>query len=247
MSEALIPPPSSEASTASTQAGLTPPSEGPAAGADSTAAAAGQDTVSGGDTAAAVAGDDTTAGEAALDAVPESFDKYDLTLGDQAKEVLGDLSADPAVKALREAAFDQGWTVRQFNDRVGPVIDALAAKGLLVPNFNPAAELAKLGETGPARQQEVQVFADALKSRGDIDDAEYGELMSLQPTAAGVSLIEKLRKMAAGQGGGPGGGDLPSADTLKAEAREMRRDPRYDSDQAFRREADAKFKKAWGI
>jgi hypothetical protein len=90
----------------------------------------------------------------------------------------------PGAEDLREAAKEKGWTQGQFNERLGETINILAEKGLLQANFDPAAETAKLsegGKDGKARQQEVQVFADSLKARGDIDDAEYGELMSLSP------------------------------------------------------------------
>lgn len=178
--------------------------------------------------------------------MPDTADAYRLEIGEGATKVLGDLSKDPALKTLRDAAKEKGWTQGQFNERIGQTIDILAEKGLLQANFDPAAELAKLGDTGKARQQEVTVFADSLKTRGDITDEEYGELMSLVPTAAGVSLMEKLRKMATPDGTiPPGGGGATNTDALKAEAAAMRRDPKYDTDPVWKGEADRKFMAAW--
>jgi hypothetical protein len=130
--------------------------------------------------------------------VPETADAYAFTPSEDAAKILGDMSSDPALKTLREAAKEKGWTQGQFNERIVETVNILASKGLLQANFDPAAEVAKLsegGKDGKARQQEVQVFADSLKARGDITDVEYGELMSLMPTAAGVKLVEKLRAM----------------------------------------------------
>lgn len=179
--------------------------------------------------------------------VPDTPDGYVFTVGEKATTALGDMSKDPALNALRDAAKAEGWTQGQFNERVGKVVDILAEKGFLVPSFDPAAELATLsegGKDGKARQQEVQVFADSLKARGDIDEQEYAELVSLQPTAAGVRLIEKLRAMSATGGLQLGGGDT-TKDQLRERAAEMRRDARYDTDGKFRREADAAYMAAY--
>jgi hypothetical protein len=195
--------------------------------------------------------EEAAAAAAALAAVPETPDGYQLKLSEAAKTTLGSLEGDPVFASLREAAKEKGWTQGQFNERIGEAIEIMADKGLLVPNFDPAAEIGKLsegGKDGKARQQEVQVFADSLKARGDIDDAEYGELMSLAPTAAGVKLVEKLRAMAATGGTAlPGGDGGATAEAQKEAAREMRRDERYDKDPTFRREADLAYRKAWGI
>lgn len=178
---------------------------------------------------------------------------YSFNISEAAQGVLGDLAGDPAVEALRAAALAKGWSQGQFDDRIGTAIDVLAEAGLLEPGLNPTAELAKLGENGAARRQEVETFATQLKDRGEIDDGEYAELVSLAPTASGVTLMEKLRKMMTPSGASatPAGGDNtpaggePGDTPEQAEARTMRRDPKYDSDREFRRAADQKFAAAF--
>lgn len=159
------------------------------------------------------------------------------------------MTDDPALGAMRNAALAKGWTQGEFNDRFGQAVEALADAGLLVPNFNPAAELAALGDNGAARQQEVEMFAKQLQTRGELTEAEAAELTSLAPTAAGVTLVEKLRKMMgdAGMIVAPAAADpkFPNDTPDQIEARAMARDPRYETDKAFRKEADAKFMAAF--
>lgn len=171
--------------------------------------------------------------------VPESADAYTLNLSDEAKAKIG--PDDPALKKLRETALSEKWTQGQFEERLGPAISLLEKAGLLQANFDPAAETAKLsegGKDGKARQADVQVFADNLKARGDITDAEYGELMSLAPTAAGVTLIEKLKAMGGAGAVNPGSGSSVTVDQAKEAARAMRLDPQYETNPAFRQQAD---------
>lgn len=190
------------------------------------------------------------AAAAARAAVPEAADGYAFNLSEKGKAVWGDVADDPAIKAIREHAHAAGKP-QGYIDDVTEVMNVLAEKGLLEPPFDPAAELAKLGEGGEARRTEAELFAQAWKARGDLDDEEFGELMSLTPTAAGVRLVEKLRKsmvnapaikadMPAAQGAAQPG-DTPA----QAEARAMARDERYGKDKAFTREADRKFQEAF--
>lgn len=234
--------------------GATPPPETPPAASTSTDppsgsteggdTQAGTDAATGGDTQTgtdAQTGTDTQTGADALNVVPASADAYQLTLSDAAKAKIG--ADDPALKKLRETALAEKWTQGQFEERLGPAISLLEKAGLLQANFDPAAETAKLsegGKDGKARQQDVQVFADALLARKDIDDAEYAELMSLAPTAAGVRLIEKLKAMNAVGATPPGGGGDGGA-SAKDQARAMRADPKYDKDPLFRKQADAAY------
>lgn len=173
------------------------------------------------------------------------MDGYAVNLPAELVKYTGEPS-DPAMKALREYAVEQKWSQGQFDDTLG-VIKAFADKGVLHEMFDPAAEAAKLGDNAPARRQEVEVFAKSLLERKEIDDAEFGELMSLAPTAAGVTLMEKLRKMM-GPGAGvtaPRAGDGPQESPEMAEAKAMRLDPKYDTDSRFKRAADAAWIKAF--
>lgn len=152
---------------------------------------------------------------------------------------------------LRTRAHAAGLTQGEFDDRIGFAIDQLAEGGFLLPNLDPAAELAKLsegGKNGEARRQEVAVFADGLKARGDIDEALHQELMSLAPTAAGVQLIEKFREWMGpkGQVAPPVVSDPAAISADKARAKEQRNDPRYESDARFRADTDELIARTYG-
>lgn len=178
--------------------------------------------------------------------VPEAPDGYQINLADEAKTRLGLGDDDPLVKGLFEAAAEakkpQGWV-----DDVLEGAAELAKRGLFDAGFDPKAEAEALGENADGRRRDAEVWAKGLMERGVIDEGEFGELMSLTPTAAGVKLIEKLKVLA-----GPAGDiQVPDAaapaagEALKAKAREMAGDPRYHTDREFRREADEMWRKAY--
>jgi hypothetical protein len=176
---------------------------------------------------------------------PDAADGYGFTVSDKARSALGDISNDPAVKEAQAYAFEQGWTRGEFDKNVGGLVNHLVEKGLFEPTFDPAAETAALGEHGATRQRELQTFLDSVKTRGEIDDAQYGELSRLVPTAAGTRALEWLKGQMRG-GGLDTGGDGAAVEDGKAKAMEMAQDPRYRSDRVFRAEADAAWVAAFG-
>lgn len=221
-------------------------------GGDTTVAGgAGADTVTGGggaDTVSSGGADDqaAAAAEAARAIKPDKADGFALNLSDKAKAGLGDMTNDPALAAVREHALAKGWTQGEFDDRIGETLNVLAEKGLLAPAFDPAAELAKLGEGGKAKQEDLQVFAKNLLERKEITADEYEEFMSLVPTAAGTLLLGKMRRMMGAAGeikveGTP----AETKDQLMERARNQRRDPRYNTDPQFQRETDELRKRAF--
>ena len=151
---------------------------------------------------------------------------------------------DPIVQGIRDHFKAEGLTQGQFDDfltRAGKLAEA----GLFDTGFDVAAETAKLGENAEGRRREVEVFANALKEREGFDEEMHGELMSLSPSAAGVRLVEFMRKLAGPAGeivADPGGGGVTDP---KEKAREMARDPRYETDKAFRKEADTAWQAAF--
>ena len=178
--------------------------------------------------------------------VPEAADGYRVNLDDEAKGRLGLGDDDPLVKGLFEAAAEgkkpQGWV-----DDVLQGAAELAKRGLFDAGFDPKAEAEALGENADGRRRDAEVWAKGLMDRGVIDEGEFGELMSLTPTAAGVKLIEKLKGLAgpAGDIQAPTDGGIAPGEAKKAKAREMAADKRYGRDRAFTREADAAWKEAF--
>lgn len=178
--------------------------------------------------------------------VPESADAYQVNLDEAGREALGLTDGDPLVEGLRKYAHEKGKP-QGYVDDVLEAAAEMARAGLFDAGLDPAAEAAALGENAEGRRREVEVFGQALKARGDITEAEYGELMSLAPTAAGVTLIEKLRKMMTDNGQIKPPGDAPSPeDAAKEEARNLAKDPKYGKDRAFTAEADRKWAAAFG-
>lgn len=179
--------------------------------------------------------------------MPDSPDGYKINAPETLKAFTGNLDTDPAVKTLREFYKEGGRSQGEF-DNLFEALGHLADKGLISKPLDFAAERAALGENAAGRQAELETWAKGLKARGQLDDQEFGEVMSLTPTAAGVRALEKLRAMSNQTAGGPvpPAGDVPAPDAAKEEARAMARDPKYGKDRNFTRAADAKWIEAYG-
>lgn len=168
-----------------------------------------------------------------------------ITLDDAGREALGLTENDPLVAGLADYASKNGKPQAWVNDALEAAAE-MAKAGLFDAGFDPAAEAAALGENAAGRRTEVETWANALKTRGDIDDGMFSELMSLSPTANGIKLIEFLRKNMTDQSiPDPKGDALDATAELKKKAGEMARDPKYHTDRAFRSEADEAWKKAY--
>lgn len=188
------------------------------------------------------------AATAAAAVVPETAAGYALNIPESLKGALNAeaLANDPAIVALRDHYKAQGRPQGDF-DKLFEAMGVLQDKGILGKPVDFAAETAALGANGVARQKEVETFAQSLKQRGEITDAEFGDLMSLAPTASGVSLVEKMRSWK------PvtdlkNPGDTPAVDPkekAQADARTLAEDPKYGKDRAFTQAADEAYKKAF--
>lgn len=182
--------------------------------------------------------------EAARAVVPEEAAGYAINLSDEAKAALRLADdGDPIVQGIRDHFKAERLTQGDFDDFLARA-GKLAEAGLFDTGFDVAAEAVKLGENAEGRRREVEVFANALKEREGFDEEMHGELMSLSPSAAGVRLVEFLRKQmgAAGEIVPPTATSAATGpDALMAKYREMRADPQYESDRKFRAEADGYF------
>lgn len=169
-----------------------------------------------------------------------------MNLDAASREALGLGEDDPLVAGLAKYAADKGKPQGWMDDALEAAAE-MAKAGLFDAGLDPAAEAAKLGENAAGRRREVEVFAEALKARGDgFDDEMFGELMSLTPTASGIRMVEYMRKLMTtptNQPAPPNGGQ---PDDAKAKAQEMAADPKYHSDRRFRAEADRKWVEAFG-
>uniref|UniRef100_A0A6M3XBV2 Uncharacterized protein n=1 Tax=viral metagenome TaxID=1070528 RepID=A0A6M3XBV2_9ZZZZ len=177
----------------------------------------------------------------------EAAEAYQVNLDEASREALGLGEDDPLVSGLAKYAAEKGKPQGWMDDALEAAAE-LAKAGLFDAGLDPAAEAAKLGENAAGRRREVEVFAEALKARDDgFDDEMFGELMSLTPTAAGIRMVEYMRKMMTTPINQPttqGGGD--PADAAKDKAKEMAADPKYGKDKRFTREADQAWASAFG-
>lgn len=178
--------------------------------------------------------------------MPETADAYAVNLDEASREALGLTDDDPLVAGLRKYAHEKGKPQGYLDDVLEAAAE-MSRAGLFDAGLDPAAERAKLGDNAEGRQRDVEVFGQALKARGDITEEEYGALLSLAPEAAGVTLIEKLRKLMTDNGQIKPPGAAPSPEeAAKEEARTMAKDQRYGKDRTFTAEADRKWASAFG-
>lgn len=197
--------------------------------------------------AAAEAATAAAAVEEARAAVHTDATAYAVNIDAEARAALGLAEADdPIVMGLSEVAAATGMSQGAMDDFLKTAAE-MAKRGLFDTGFDPAAEAALLGENAAGRRREVEIFADALKSRGgDFDDGMHQELMSLSPTANGVKLVEYFRRLAgpAGEIAAPEQVGQTEKEAAVAKWREQRRDPRYETDRDFRRATEKLFEDA---
>ncbi|MFN4288911.1 MAG: hypothetical protein ACK4E3_10505 [Brevundimonas sp.] len=191
-------------------------------------------------------GDPAAPGDDPRARVFESAEDYAITADDAVREKLGLKDDDPLAKGLREYAATSKKP-QGFVDDVIDLVRDLSDRGVLDTGFDPQAELAALGERGPERRREAEIYVESLKDRGEISEGAYAELMSLTPTAAGVELLEYFRKARPAEGGGTTGGAATSdADKAREAAKAMAKDERYGKDRQFTLQADRAWAEAFG-
>lgn len=180
--------------------------------------------------------------EAARAAVPETADGYQFEVTEDLKRFIPQGDADPAVKSVRDFAKAQGWQQGRFEDVMGS-FKALTEAGVLAPPLDFKAETARLGDTGPQRQSELETYTDALLARGDITEGEAAQMKSLLPVADGVTLLEKIRAMSQNTDTkiDPPAAAADPVKTAQDEAKALRRDERYGKDHDFTKAADKAF------
>ncbi len=180
--------------------------------------------------------------------MPTGDQSYELRLPEGGEIYAPEAANDPVVKALMEGYKELGYSQRDLDITLG-AIKVMADRGVLQPPFDPAAEVAALGDNGAVRQQEQQTWLTSLHERKEIGDDEFGELMTLVPTAKGTRALEQLRKIMTES---TTGAVLPTTTTVdpkaqaQQEAKDMAADKRYRTDRDFQRQADLKWKQAFG-
>ena len=176
---------------------------------------------------------------------PEKAEDYkvDIKPDDAAKIGMAKPSEDPLVKWFQSAAHDAGLGQDSFNKMVeGYVAFAMEQ----VPNYDPAAEIKSLGKDGQAIVDEMAVWANGLHEKGILSDDDKAELFATAGTAAGVRMLQVLRKLGGEEVIPPNPNAAASGLPSRAELSAMMADPKYDSDATFRAKVDADYEKVYG-
>lgn len=186
-------------------------------------------------------------------AAPKSVDEYTFEPGDKLKPYFGDLATDPAWKAARNAAFENGIGAEQLSKFVSGVYEPMIEQGLLSPPFDPGKELKSFAEAGgfdregaTAALTEAETFANGLAGQlKGVPDTLKSDvealLVSMTDTAAGNYLLRGLSGRLAENGiriAGEGGdaGEL-TAEDLKT----LDKDPRIDPTNRGNKDKDKRY------
>lgn len=157
---------------------------------------------------------------------PEGFESR--ILADD--KILGILS-----ESAKELNLDAA-TTESARNLISNVIKKMGESGILPENpYNYEAEMAALGENGETRAGDARTFVQALLDRNELTAQEAEEALSLTATAAGVSLLEKLRAQGAWKE------ELIPPKTVVSKQdrfKELVTDDRYGKDVKFTRDAD---------
>lgn len=169
--------------------------------------------------------------------LPESPDKYEVQLGEEAPIAKEDLETHPAVDWWRKTAHEAGLPPEKFNEGVAQLV------GILTQGPDLEAEAAKLGENAKVRIEAVSQWAQTTFKEPE----EFVAVQLLGTSAAGIKVLERLM----GKGPGLQDDNAPPPPRITVEdLRKMQGDPRYYDparrDMAFVRQVDEGFALLYG-
>lgn len=197
-------------------------------------------------------------------AVPDSADKYQLTVDEALKPYLADFDKDPVFKGTRDIFHKAGVTDRQFDQIVGPWLKMLVDGGLVDKPVDAQAQLLSLAPASASNLDEAGrkaaasrrvsdnvAWVDGAKSQGTLpaEQADFlAATLASDPRAHG--LVEWLRGQAAeprpAMNGANAGGGV-TEDQIKARITDPRNDPmKPQFDRAFAAETDRLSQAQWG-
>lgn len=105
-------------------------------------------------------------------------------------------TTDPIVAAFAEAAHAEGLPQTTFQTIADKVYRTLISFTHDKYEFyDPAVELAKLGEGGKPLMEGIHTWLGGLQSRGTISQAEFNEAMELGKYASGIRFLNKMRTL----------------------------------------------------
>lgn len=149
---------------------------------------------------------------------PEEVDGYVLELNEDLQQFVPD--DDPLVAVAKEAAYEMGMSVGQFNNFVSPMIAKMAEKGMFeqeqAPEIDQAAEIEKIG--GKEALVELKTYLDRAVANNTLDAEIAPRVANWLQTAEDVAAFKALRKdFSASLGAIPARADsLAGVDKLEA-------------------------------
>lgn len=180
--------------------------------------------------------------------VPEKIEDYgEIALSDAAKAAFGEIKADdPVLAAAKTAALEAGMTKAAWEGFVPKMMDLMVEGGLAPDTLDPDAEIKALGGADRAteRRTGLNTWLTGLQGQNRISEAAVKEAQLVMTTAAGVELLEFMRKSGQETGVDFDGEATSGGRIDEKKLTEMRKDPRYRTDSpkhdpAYRKEVDA--------
>jgi len=152
---------------------------------------------------------------------------------------------DPALNVFRNVAHAAGLSQEQYAAILGGFLDGMKEHVPAETKIDIEAEKKKLGPNADAIAAAVLGWGNQFVDNGLWSKDEFDEIVIMGSTAAGLKALNKLREH---MGEKPIPVDavdtsgLPSKDELYAKVG----DPRYASDETFRKKVDAEFVAVFG-
>lgn len=166
-------------------------------------------------------------------------EQYDTTVFEDAN-IPAD---DPMANFFTDWCKQNGVKQSSFNELAQKVIGDQVADGEITQQ-SIAEEKALLGENAEAIIRSNVQWADNLLKKGVISEAEHQEIDYWGGTAAGSSLLQKVRAMTGENISIPVQAvsqHSQSADEFNMEIQSLMSDPRYGTDSAFTKSVERKF------
>lgn len=154
---------------------------------------------------------------------------------------------DPAIKAVAKGAHLAKISKAQFDVFLPVVMEALNEH--LPEPLDVAAEMSKLGDTGPALVKANVDWVNALRANGVLNEDQHALLFEFGSTALGVELCNALR-VNSGEKPIPVNASVNTGAKTPEECYAMQADPRYSQDgpvgEAYRAEVEKEFTRTFG-
>ena len=169
--------------------------------------------------------------EKKLGAFKGAPDEYDLKIEDHPEVELA--SDDPLLKPFLDRAKEMGVSQEYMSELLGTYVNVLTAN-----QPDSEKEMAELGTEAKPLITSLSRWASE-----NLSEDEYQTLSGMMNTAKGIRLLKKFRDMASADSVAPPSKKAESREKL-SEVRKLVHDPRYDTDEGFRKDVERRMTEA---